>query len=411
LVDRRALTPEIVNSLVSPDIGEKWIGDATLQGFGVRLWASTNGDGVRFAIRVRDDKGVVRRENFDPWADYFSREKMLAILRSGDQEFQWGIFLEDAQRWAKSRIRELKGRERDTERRYRRRHQLSIALQSMTFEQMADRAIKRMERRNRKDEYVDQVRKLFWRLSEQNRNSRLMEIDPELLAIEITHPSLAVTQSRVLQAFIGQIYSVLYQYHGHAGAVSDAITKHISDIRSKQGVPHPVINNISDDDIDMFLKFLREENQRWREALAIHLYFETGAKMSRILNMMWCEVIDNRWYPYAPDKREYWFMGAETLSEEAQEVLLLARSRLQNEGAVSAYVFPRIDPSVDQPIANIRRYWRHVSKKMGWTDLPLSHVVRRHRVRNTPSITVAFLIEGAPFVRLPDALVAIATMR
>jgi hypothetical protein len=28
-----------------------------------------------------------------------------------------------------------------------------------------------------------------------------------------------------------------------------------------------------------------------------------------------------------------------------------------------------------------------------------------------PSITVAFLIEGAPFVRLPDALVAIATMR
>ena len=33
-----------------------------------------------------------------------------------------------------------------------------------------------------------------------------------------------------------------------------------------------------------------------------------------------------------------------------------------------------------------------------------------HLMGPDPNITVAFLIEGAPFVRLPDALVAIATM-
>jgi integrase len=399
LVDRRILTPEIVDALTPPDQGEKWVADAAVKGFGVRLWYNAKGDGVRYAIRVRDEDGVVRRENFEPWSVWSARQKISALLNEGIWEFEWGTLLDEARGWAKSRICDLKGLHRERESIYRRRLQLSVAFQSLTLEEMAERTLTRMTRQKRKDEYVDQVRKLFWRLSEQCRDRKMMEIDVSVLANDITHPSIRPTQSRVLQAFLGQLYGVLYRYHGPAGKIADLLNEKIATLRSQQDVPHPAILEIADSEFYKFLSILATEKQQWRQALAIALYFETGAKMRRVLNMRWSEVIDNRWYPYAPEEREYWFMGAEHLNEKAHEILNQARFRLEQENRSSVFVFPRIDVSTNRPINSVRRYWRRVSNEMGWNGLPLSHVVRRYNSRNTPSYTYMYSYLFVPMQR------------
>lgn len=385
MADRRKLTPEIVDALIPPIRGEKWIADADLKGFGIRLWANAKGDGFSYAIRIRDHRGIIRRENFSVWADWSASRKMRALLQQDIWEFEWSLFLDDARGWAKSRIRELKGKRSIAECRECRRRKLSDAFQAMSLEAMAERALRKMERQKRKEEYIDQIRKLFWRISEENRSRTLMKVGIRKLAAEIADPALPIMQSRALQAFVGQIYSSFSRWHGPAGKVSDAITRRISTLRSKQGVPYPGILEISEEDLSRFFSLLAAEKKRWREALAIRLYFETGAKMRRILRIRWSEILDDRWYPYSPDERDYWFMGIERLEKPALEVLSLARSRLLEEKRVSRYIFPRIDASVDEPIANVRRYWLRISNAMGWDGLPLSHVVLRHKERNTPS--------------------------
>jgi integrase len=414
LVDRLVLTPETVDALKPPDRGEKWIADAALKGFGVRLWHNAKGDGVRYAIRVRDEEGVIRRESFEPWSSWSARQKISALLREGVWEFEWGMLLDEARGWAKSRICELKGRHRERERIHQRRLQLSAAFQSLALEDMAERTLARMTRQGRKDEYVDQVRKLFWRLSKQCRESKMIEIDVNALASDVTHPSIRPTQSRVLQAFVGQLYGVLYRYHGPAGRVAESLNEQIVTLRSKQDVPHPAILEIADSELHRFLSILISEKQQWRQALAIALYFETGAKMRRVLSMRWSEIIDNRWYPYAPAEREYWFMGAEHLSKEAHEILNQARSKLVREERASAFVFPRSDVSKDAPINSVRRYWKKVSKEMGWDRLPLSHVVRRYHDRNTPSYTYMYSYLFVPMQRRltdPDIMSKLANQR
>ena len=385
MVDRRELTPEIVNSLVPPQKGEQWIADTALKGFGVRLWANAKGDGFSYSIRIRDHEGTIRRESFAIWSDWSASRKMYALLRQGTSEFEWGILLDDARNWAKSRIRELKGRRSLSQCRECRREKLSKAYQAMSLEQMAERVLKRMERQKRKEAYIDQTQKLFWRISEQSRNSRLMKVSTRKLAAEIADPTLPVAQSRTLQSFVGQLYSSLYRWHGPAGRVSDKITEQISSLRSKQEVPHPRIPAIKDEEISRFFSILSQEEERWREALAIYLYFETGAKMRRILGARWAEIIDGTWYPYSPNEREYWFMGSERLSEKSLWIISSARERLLNEDRKSIYLFPRKDDSVEKPIANVRRYWIKISKAMGWSGLPISHVVLRYNERNTPS--------------------------
>lgn len=400
-MDRRALTPEVVNALVPPVSGERWVGDADLRGFGVRLWAGKKGGGACYAIRLRDEQNRIVRESFSIWSSWYSRPRLRRLLGQEEEEFdlRLGHFLDDARAWAHSRIRDLKGGQRRRERRNELYRRASIAAQKLTLGDMAERVLTKLEKSGKSPDYVVQLRKLFWRLSEPVRSSLMTKVNIRKLGKEIADPDLPIMQSRTLQSFIGQLYSRLGKWHYPRRSISEKLNEHISSLRAKQDVPHPQILEIAPEEYERFLALLTNEQDHWREALALELYFETGAKMRRVLRARWDQILGDTWYPYSAAEREYWFVGSERLSESAIAIVRSARQKLESEGKTSDYLFPSKFASEDRPITTVRRYWIKAARELGWQGLPLSHVVQRHRPRNTPSYLYMYSYMWVPLRR------------
>lgn len=371
-----------------------------------------NGGQATYAIRVRDAAGAIKRETFSIWSSWRSERKAIDILQNDGKIISIGTFLEDARDWARDRINSIKGKKSKAEFRWERAGRISAALQVLTLEQMAERAFKKLERAHRNDAYTIQVRKLFYTISHERRRATLMGTNVRKLASEIASHDLPVFQSRALQSFVGQLFSTLSRWHGPAGRVSDSLSERISRLRSRQPVPHPEILVIANQDFAKLFDFLNREIQ-WKAALAIRLYFATGAKLRRILSAEWRQIIDGTWYPYSPDEREYWFMGRERLNEEAISILEMVRERQSSNDTKSIYIFPREVSAVDRPITTVRRQWIKAALVMKWDGLPLSHVVQRYNERNTPSYTHMYRYLFVPMVRrsIDPALVSKLTNR
>jgi hypothetical protein len=64
MVERRLLTADFVNRATPPDLGERWIADTKLRGFGLRLWRTSSGEGKALAIRVVDTEGRSIRRTY-----------------------------------------------------------------------------------------------------------------------------------------------------------------------------------------------------------------------------------------------------------------------------------------------------------------------------------------------------------
>src|SRR5690606_40753279 len=80
--------------------------------------------------------------------------------------------------------------------------------------------------------------------------------------------------------------------------------------------------------------------------------------------------------------RDFHVTGVQTcaLPIYAQGVIDLVASRHAKEGLQSPYLFPsKID--VWKPVTSIQRHWSRFSGVMRWINLPISHVVLRHRPR------------------------------
>ncbi len=389
MVKRAVLTPELVDSLEAPASGERWVADESLKGFGVRLWAG-GGRNAAYAIRVRDKNGKARRETFSVWHDgpssWEARQKARQLGLDGNFTFPLGAFLDDARRWAKERIKVQKGGTGRIERRNERYRRAAESVKEITLEGMAIRALRRIEISNKSDNYSIQLQKLFGRLSEEIRASLIYNVNIRNIAAEIAHPSLPVWQSRALQSFIGQVYARANKWHGPGGRISDAITRRVAWLREKQSVPHPRILEISDSEISSFLIKLEGEKKFWREALALRIYFETGAKLRRVLSARWDQIISDTWYPYSYEEREFWFMGRESINDTCKHALSRCLEMARSEGISSDYIFPS-KTIHDRSITTVRRYWLRISAQLGWKNLPLSHIVQRYNPRNTPSYT------------------------
>jgi integrase len=132
-----------------------------------------------------------------------------------------------------------------------------------------------------------------------------------------------------------------------------------------------------------------EADESWRAALAIRLYFATGAKLQQILKARWSDIIENRWYPFLPEERKLWYECSERLGPSASAVIELLQAHHRDENISSPYLFPSADgPS--KPIKTVQRHWDRFCGTFGWKNLPLSHVVLRHRGRTNPSYSLDF---------------------
>jgi hypothetical protein len=386
------LTPELVDSVELPSQGERWISDSLIKGFGLRLWSGSRAGSKAYAIRIRDLNGRIVRETYDPnQSSAWSMWRLRHLINDGEvAEPAFGDCLESARSWARRRIHWHKGGSIVAERRHKWRCRLAMRIQGMTFDELSDHIIRVMKRRGRSEDYIFNVMRLKHGLSSRTRLSTPEAMDVTAIADEIISRDVSGGNARVLHRFVGQVYKFANRYVD-VDKKSEAINRRVArNIRRMNEPLYPAILDITDADFASFFQILERDAENWRSALAIRMYFETGAKMRPVLKAEWQRIVDDSWYPYLPKERKYWFSGAERLNEPALKILDLVKYRQASEGIQSDFLFPASGRARSGHVTTIHRYWAKVSSACGWNGLPLSHVVRKYKRRNTPSYFYSF---------------------
>lgn len=381
---KACLTPEYVDKLCPPESGEFWIGDNHLEYFGVRGWAGKKGGNIAFAIRLRDQFGFLVRETFRPDRD--------------DPAYRWkrgwekslGYFLGAARRWAVDRIAIHRGFPTLEQRRWEKWERQKKRILATTLKSSFDRRVAGLRKKSANQEYVDHIQNLIsTHIPDDVLASTFRSVPVRRLADCISAREISYGNVRVFRSFVGSVFKEAGSQYAPLRYKLESIQRRcLKNLDARKAPPYPAILEISADDYRSFFAAL-EADENWRAALAIRLYFSTGAKLQQILKARWSDIIENRWYPFLPRERKLWYECSERLDPSALAVLALLQAHHRDVNISSPYLFPSSgDPS--KPIRTIQRHWGRFCGTFGWNDLPISHVVLRHRGRTNPSYSLDF---------------------
>lgn len=381
---KACLTPEYVDELCPPTGGEFWIGDNHLNYFGIRGWAGKKGGNIAFAIRLRDQFGLLVRETFRPDRD----DPDYVWLRGWEKPL--GHFLGAARRWAVDRIAIHRGFQTLEQLRWEKCNRQKRRILATTLKSSFDRRLAVLRKKSTNQEYVDHIQNLVsTHIPDEVLASTFRSVPVRKLADCITAREISYGNVRIFRSFVGSVFKEAGQHYGPLHYKLESIQRRcLKNLDARKAPPYPAILEISEDDYRSFFAAL-ETDGSWRAALAIRLYFATGAKLQQILKARWSDIIEKRWYPFLPEERKLWYESSEQLDASALVVIALLQSHHRGESILSPYLFPSSgDPS--NPIKTVQRHWDRFCGTFGWKNLPLSHVVLRHRPRTNPSYSLDF---------------------
>jgi integrase len=351
---------------------------------------------------LRDQFGVLVRESFKPGQDDPS------YLWPRGWERSFGAYLETARQWARDRIAIHQGEPTSEDLRIRSWDVRKRRILSTSLGKAFDQRIAELRKRSRNHSYVDHLDMLVHQhIPIDIRELTFANIPVSELADSITRPSISYGNVKVLRAFVGGVFKAASKDYGPLHGELEALQERcLANLEARTEPPYPAILNITSDDYLRFFALI-EEDKAWRQALAIRLYFATGAKMQQVLAARWSDIVDGTWYPFTPNDRKLWYESRERLSEDAQGVMDLVAACHAKEGLQSPYLFPSKDDA-QKPITSIQRHWSRFSGVMRWAKLPISHVVLRHRRRTNPSYSLEFIRYYFNFHKDTDGRVAVS---
>lgn len=370
------LTSKIIDALLPPERGERWIADPAIPGFGVRLWATPSGSGKAFAVRVTDVRGKVVRLTYQTSLAWFF----------GDEAPTLGWHLSSARRWAWDEINRLKGRPTSEELELRRRKQIAARRGKRTLQQEVDRVIREMREKKRSQVYIDRLDKLFAiHLSEDLKTTRIADISPANLAAALVNKQASASNIRVLRSFLWRVVQ--------SGPLHDLGKHEFSEEFAKAfwarwaeniDVRFPELRDLRKADYKRVFKRLESEKVYWQQALCIRLFFVFGTPLSRLMSAEWSQCLDNFWYPYLPNERVTWFMHRQRL-DEASRLLRKIRKLIGRDFGKSRYWFPSHHGRRVGHIRTVDSVWCNTLHDVGSRYYPLREFAMSFRHPSTPS--------------------------
>jgi hypothetical protein len=380
MVERRLLTPQLIDSVSPPARGERWIADTKIKGFGLRLWSSPSGQQKALGIRVADQTGKPTRKTFahrEIWDWEFDRPASL------------GESLEDAREWAQEEIDKFKGRQTLRSENAARWKQASNRVTKLTLGRAAESLISGMKANGLSEQYVNRIDKLFHLIIPAKlKNQPLSRVSAKSVAKALVKQQIPAGNIRTLRSFIGQIFETGARFHGPLLRFREEMsTEFWKEWERHYDVAFPELRDLTEDHYRKIFEKLEAETVRWQQALCIRLYFEFGAPLSRVMSARWEQVLGQHWYPYWPDEKIWWFECRETISEKSRILIDRVSELSQHSGANSSFWFP----SVRGHITTVDSFWRHTLNACDSRYYPLREFARSHRDLNNPSYYVSFL--------------------
>lgn len=389
MVERRRITPEFLDSVESPERGERWIADTELRGFGLRLWGNRRGGSIAFAIRTTDRNGKVIRKTFDLFGPDSHSWRFQLYLSRNEIDLSDGIplhfFLEDARSWARKVIDQAKGRiptddeqaEIDQEDRENRKH-FRAYLEKMTLGRAAEITITYGPHRGWSEPYMDKMNWIFSKnIPEQLKDTPIAKVTEDDIRHVLASETVRPANARDLRSLLHQVFWRVYESGGPSvgGRLPHYAPRLLDRSPSKT---EEFIETIGRQDFEALFRLLEVEGGNWPQLYCLRLSFQLRAPFSRLMAARWHQIIEDRWYPFAPGERKYWDIEWSRINLRTCKILeRVNHLALANFGG-SRFWFPsRI--SASGHISNTDRVWRRILQEIGWPHASVSLYAARYR--------------------------------
>lgn len=387
---RRLLTAELVDSVERPEVGEIWIADTAIRGFGLRVWASATPDFKAFAVRKNDRNGRTVRKTFRPWQDGYNwrwswnrPEPGTSTDESG--QIRLGAFIKVARSWAQQEIDIIVGRQNSDEVRHdlrdehhQMRERIGAILSQRTLGHLVETMLTYGEARGWKEGYRDRLRHAFNLFDQTDaiRATKIADLVDGRLVEMIYDARLSPGNLRLLRSLFKAIF---WNVHEMGGPPIGTVLPRRLSVRPEEHFDIDAFHeNLSKSKLEDLFHWLKHSNANWRFRCAIALSCLLWSPVSRVLSAQWSQIVDDRWYPYGADERTYWWAKAARIDREAYNWLLVARQGADEERVESEFWFPRSgDPT--RSIANVDHVWLAAIRDLDWPITTLREFSRHAR--------------------------------
>jgi hypothetical protein len=275
------LTPEIVDGACASELGEIWLADTVVPGFGVRVWNVNGVQGRAYITRVADREGRFVRRTLKKWDLWKLQRSSVRFLFREPSTISFGDFLEEAREWALDEIDRIKGRPTREEEERAQRERSSRQAQIITLARAAKAVITNLELAGRSQAYRDRLDKLFAiYVPDRLQNKRLVSLTEADFAEVLKNPSLSIGNMRTLRPFLGKCIEIGRKFHGRMHSSLWDFERNLN--IETQKVVHPMASW----KVRQFRELIQylAGHETWQQGLCLALYLETREAMRTVMS-------------------------------------------------------------------------------------------------------------------------------
>jgi len=382
MVERAILSQSIVDFAGAPQVGEKWIADTKVQGFGLRVWRKADGSvGKAYCVRASDQFGKSHRRTFDVTSRLEWRILRWKRNRLENEEFpSIGQFVEEARKWARDAVDEIKGRPTLADEEKTQRQAYKSSSNMRTVRRLAEVMLRGYAINGASQSYIDRLDKLFFghvpaRLLEKPL-SKLAEKDvAKLTNFEAISPG----NLKFLRPFIRRIFEFdswlsntrnLYDQLLYEDAIND----------KDQSVEKGILAGWEDEEVDQLFDFLLAEEKYWQQARCLYFYFSfSRAPLSQLMAARWDQFyeLENSVAEHSDSeslrriawcyRKEAWYH--ERISPRDLAVLSNLKAASKSKSSESEFLFPSPLAGNAKHIRSIDHVWNKTLERFHFSDV------------------------------------------
>lgn len=370
------LTPENISKITCPDLGEAWISDTCVRGFGVRIWRAPDGSKrMAFAIRKQSPSGKTIRSTYDirqGYYDYGNPDFIIQDWKNNETRFpeKFTDHLPYARDWARDYLDRIKKNlpeyrnEIENQRKYQRERTLRYSLGDV-----ANAIFKNLAKTNKSPNYVLQLEKLFF-----THIPAVLQIMPaNEVDIEGVWRALRTIEDqpgnfRSLRMIVRRIFAEFHSVSGTKNRYEKALYL-MDEPKSKIDRIYNYLSALSPEEITTLICNLLNEKTFIMQSYCLYLFlFSNRAALSHCMSARWedfgiRENQDSFLHHYS-SQRVIWRHSSgpsnfENFGGNMIHFLNCLRDKALIQSDNKAYLFPS-DFGYSKPyIQSIDTMWRH----------------------------------------------------
>jgi len=289
MVERAILSQSIVDYAGPPQIGEKWIADTKVRGFGLRVWRRADGSaGKAYCVRASDQFGKLHRRTLDITSLWEWRLATWPSSKQYNRSPSLGRFVQEAREWARDTVDQIKERPTlDDEE----KAQLGAYVSSKhkrTLRKMVGVVLRGYAVNGASQSYIDRLDKLFFsHVPLEMIDIPVSSLTEEDITKLTNFNDVSPGNVRFLRPFLGRIFEFDSRLSNTRNLYYRALRIAGNDAEDTDNSGN-ILSDWQSVEVREFFDFFLVEEKYWQQALCLYFYFSFyKAPLSQVMAARW----------------------------------------------------------------------------------------------------------------------------